>query len=70
MYRFWATWRTARRARGVRVLGDLAYIADAEGGLQIVDVSNPTAPSLHGSYDAPGKTWSVFADGHYAYVAD
>ena len=35
-------------------MGNYAYVADRSSGLQIVNISNPTAPLLAGSYDTPG----------------
>ena len=35
---------------GVKLLGQYAYVADGEGGLQVVDVSNPSAPKIAGYY--------------------
>ncbi len=40
------------------------------GGLRIINVSNPAAPSEVGSYDTPGDAWGVAVAGAYAYVAD
>ena len=50
--------------------GDYAYVADAYSGLQVIDVSNPQAPALAGSYDTPGEARGVAVAGDYAYVAD
>jgi hypothetical protein len=69
---------TPGNACGVYVTGGLAYIADEQrwngtrsvGHFQIVDVSNPTAPQLRGSYDTPGWAWGVYVTGGLAYVAD
>ncbi len=54
----------------VYVSGNRAYIADGSGGLQIIDISNPTAPVLHGTYDTPGNARGVHVSGSTAYVAD
>jgi hypothetical protein len=45
---------TPGKAFGVYVLGDFAYVADGNSGLQIIDVSNPQSPTLRGTYDTPG----------------
>jgi hypothetical protein len=38
--------------------------------LQILDVANPAAPTLLGSYDTPGYAHGVHVVGTTAYVAD
>lgn len=47
-----------------------AYIACALGGLAIADISNPTNPSIVGTYDTPGFATKLALQGSYAYVAD
>jgi hypothetical protein len=39
-------------------------------GLQMIDISDPTSPSIAGSHDTPGFAWDVAISGDYAYVAD
>jgi hypothetical protein len=39
-------------------------------GLQIIDVSDPSNPSLKGSYITPHQAWRVAIFGNYAYVSD
>ncbi|WP_287738211.1 Calx-beta domain-containing protein, partial [Microcystis sp. M048S1] len=39
-------------------------------GLQIIDISNPTNPTLKGNYDTSGYARDVQIVGNYAYVAD
>ncbi len=36
-----------------------AYVAAGEGGVRILDVSNPTAPVEVGFYATPGPAWSI-----------
>ena len=63
---------------GVHVLGDLAYLAcsdldslpENEGGLHVVDITDPTSPSLRGACVTPGHALDVFVSGDLAYVAD
>ena len=55
---------------GVAVAGNYAYVADGYNGLVIVDVRNPVAPTLKGSYDTAGYSLGVAVAGKYAYVAD
>ncbi|MDD1458344.1 cadherin domain-containing protein, partial [Dolichospermum sp. ST_sed7] len=56
--------------RGVQVVGNYAYVADGDSGLQIIDISNPTTPTLKGNYDTSGLAYGVQVVGNYAYVAD
>ena len=54
--------------------GNTAYVADDSSGLQIIDVSNPSSPSLTATLDTPwlGPSVILSADGdsNTAYVAD
>lgn len=52
------------------VVGTTVYIADQEGGLQIVDASTPSLPVLLGGVDTPGTARRVVVSGSLAYVAD
>jgi len=54
----------------VKIVGNLAYVADEISGLQIIDISNPSSPVLKGSYDTPGLALSVKVIGDLAYIAD
>jgi hypothetical protein len=47
-----------------------AYLAAGEGGLRIVNIANPTAPTQVGFYATPGQARDVAVVGHYAYLAD
>jgi len=53
------------------VAGDYAYVADNEGGLHIIDVTNPARPTKAGFYDM-SCPWpdDVAVAGDYAYVID
>lgn len=44
--------------------------AGCDGGLQVIDISNPTKPQDAGYHDTPGWAYSVFASGGYTFVAD
>ena len=57
-------------AFGVAVSGRYAFVADLYNGLVILDVSNPAAPKLVGSYNTAGYAWGVAVSGNYAYIAD
>jgi hypothetical protein len=56
--------------QGVQVVGRYAYVADDSSGLQIIDISNPTTPTIKGNYDTSGNAWGVQVVGNYAYIAD
>src|SRR5665213_2062240 len=61
--------------KGVALLppnNQYAYVADQEGGLQVVDVSNPSTPKVAGFYSTtnPISTVAVSIFGGRAYVAD
>jgi hypothetical protein len=45
-------------------------VADDSTGLQIIDISTPSSPSLVGTYDTSGYARGVYISGKYAYVAD
>jgi len=55
----------------IKLLGSYAYVADGEGGLQIVDVSIPATPKIAGFY-SPTNTWmtGLLINGGTVYVAD
>jgi hypothetical protein len=57
-------------ANDVTVIGDLAYIADSQAGLRIIDVSNPEELSEIGFYDTPGTALASTISSDYAYIAD
>jgi hypothetical protein len=54
----------------VAVRETLAYVADGNSGLQIINVADPGNPQYVGSYDTPGFAADIALDGSYAYVAD
>jgi hypothetical protein len=57
-------------AEKVELVGDLAYVADGQGGLQIVDITNPESTSVIGNYVPYG--WdanAVAVRDTFAYVA-
>ncbi|MBN1213618.1 MAG: hypothetical protein JXA92_13685, partial [candidate division Zixibacteria bacterium] len=57
-------------ANEVVVSDEWAYIADGDGGLQIIDVHFPQAPAYLGSYDQLHYTANVAINGNLAYVGD
>jgi len=56
--------------RDIALSGTLAYVAADQGGLRVVDVSDPAAPREAGFYDTPGRAEGVAVSGGLAYVAD
>jgi hypothetical protein len=51
------------------VAEDYAYIAAGEGGLRVMDISDPTAPTEVGFHAMSRPAWSVTVEGNIAYVA-
>ena len=61
---------TPGQARDIAVVGDYAYIADGDHGIQIIDITDKAAPEIVSSFDTPGFANGIFIDANYAYVAD
>jgi len=57
-------------ASGVWVVGNLAYVARGDRGLLVLDVTNPTSPTYHASYDTTGTAMKICVSGDRAYLAD
>jgi hypothetical protein len=57
-------------AADVEVAGGLAYVADGDYGLRVIDVSNPTLPVEVGALDTPGEPNSVELVGDLVYLVD
>lgn len=57
-------------ANSVAVTGGYAYVASGVTGLQVVDVSDRSSPSIVGAVNTPGNANDVEAVGNRAYVAD
>jgi hypothetical protein len=57
-------------ANDVQVVNGLAYVAAAESGLRVVDVSDPATPVALGALNTPGNANGVAVSGGFAYVAD
>ena len=45
-------------------------MADYDNGLEVIDISTPSAPTRVGGYDTAGNAFGVAVSGAYAYVAD
>jgi hypothetical protein len=56
-------------AKGVKVSGDYAFVADGDG-LRVIDISDPLNPALLGSYTTPNDAQKVAVSGDCAFVAD
>lgn len=54
----------------VAVEGNLAYVADGNSGLRIIDATDPDELSLAGFCDTPGYAGYVAVSGSYTYIAD
>jgi len=54
----------------IEVKGNYAYCAASAAGLDIIDISNPSAPVIIGNCDLPGYATYVALSGKYAYVAN
>ena len=51
-------------------INNLAYVADYDAGLQLIDVSDPAAPRRLGGFDTSGNASGVQVAGNLAYIAD
>jgi len=60
----------ARGGEGLALQGEIAYVADGKGGVYLIDVSDPYAPTELGRFDV-GTAYAsdVAVEGRYAYVA-
>ncbi|UCH60740.1 MAG: hypothetical protein JSV61_04480, partial [Anaerolineales bacterium] len=47
---------------------NLAYIANYEAGLRVLDVSDPANPVEVGYFDTPGELYEVYAVRHKIYA--
>ena len=60
---------TPFQARNVEVVDGLAYVADGQCCLRIIDVSDPAAPVELGFFDTPEAAYGVTVVGGLAYLA-
>jgi hypothetical protein len=56
-------------AESVVVVGSYAYVAAAESGLRVLNISDPGNPVEIGHYDTPGYAIDITVSGSYAYLA-
>jgi hypothetical protein len=45
------------------------YVADNQDGVEVLDVSHPSAPREAGAYRRTGATHDIFCDGGLMYLA-
>lgn len=62
------SYNTPGEARGVAISGDVAFVADQTGGLQVVDISDPSNLTLLASLAVPGFALGIAVDGDYAFI--
>ncbi len=60
---------TSGRTKDVHLIGNYCYLADANGGLKIIDVSDPYNPVFLDAYTTP-YAYGVFATEDYIYICD
>jgi len=56
-------------ALDLAVNGNVLYVANGENGLLLVDIRDPSAPSIIGSLNLPGYSNSLLVDENRVYVA-
>jgi len=56
--------------RDVALSQDIAYVANGEGGLRVIDISIAAQPNEIGRYETPGAAQGVATAGQYVYVAE
>ena len=61
---------TPDEANGVWVDGGIAYVADYDAGMQVINVTDPRSPTSLSSYINNTTICEVWVDGHIAYIAD
>jgi hypothetical protein len=67
-----ATWpgHALGNAVGVEIVGDLAYLALGDGGLGIINVSDPASPRGIGGCETPGSAHRIALTQTHAFVPD
>ena len=48
----------------------MVYLADTSAGLRLIDVSDPSRPTIVSTIDTPGGAHNVAISGGVAFVAD
>ncbi len=57
------------QALDVKIAGNYAYVASRQGGLNVVDISNPANPSLVWSFDTTGYATKIELNASYAALS-
>lgn len=61
---------TPGKAGDVSVFSENAYVADSENGLQIINITDKTAPEIRSQMETPGTAAGVFVNSGVTYIAD
>jgi hypothetical protein len=64
-----STLRTSTSVNDISVVGNLAYLANGQSGMKIIDISSTFYPEITGSIETPGYAWGLTVSGDYAYIA-
>lgn len=64
-----ASWMDSSKALGLAVESNFAYVAAAEDGFYVVNVSDKNNFFTEGSIDTSGNATDVIVDGRFAYLA-
>ena len=56
-------------SKGIKVIGNYSY-ASAGGTFRIINVSNPAAPTLSGTFSPLDNAWDMVVNGSYAYTSE
>jgi len=60
---------TSGRTKDLQIVGDYCFLADASGGLKVINIANPYAPYFVAAYTTP-YAYGIWADSNYIYIAD
>jgi len=64
------TTATTGNAQNVTRHGDYLFVCESGDGIEVIDISDVTAPAVVGSYDTPGYSYEAVVAGDILYVAD
>ncbi|MHA1464071.1 MAG: ABC transporter permease subunit [Candidatus Heimdallarchaeaceae archaeon] len=65
-----SSYSIADGANDIFYKGGMIYVADANAGMLVFNASNPTSPSLAGTFVTAGDTKGIFVEDMYAYLTD